>query len=97
MVLVMADIVFVNRIVFQVSIYIHVEFTFVQYIGERTMGDISKSLENINDVYYRRGVYVETFHMDREFENLRKWKDGREINPGYDPGSWEFPRNREAD
>ena len=70
MVLVMADIVFVNRIVFQVSIYRHVEFTLVQYIGERTMGDISKSLENINDVYYRRGMYVETLCMYRKFENF---------------------------
>ena len=44
-VLVAADIMFVNRMAFLVSISIHVKLNTVQYIGKRTNGDISKSLE----------------------------------------------------
>ena len=49
---------FVNGMEFLVSIYIHVKFTMVQYLGKSTTGNIYKSLEKINDVYYRRGIYV---------------------------------------
>ena len=77
MVLVAADTMFVNRVTFLVSIPRHVKFTKVQYIGKSTMVHISKSLENINGVYYRRGMYVETFYMDREFENIRRIIPGR--------------------
>ena len=31
----------------------------------------------INDVYYRHGIYVEIFYMDREFEKLRRRILGR--------------------
>ena len=53
------------------------KFAMVQYIAKRTMGDISKLLENINDVYYRRGMYVEKLYMDRAFENIRMIMPGR--------------------
>ena len=52
------DLMFVNKMTFLVSIFRHVKFTMIQYIGKRVTGNISKSLENINDVYYRRGVFV---------------------------------------
>ena len=35
------------------------------------MSNISKYLENINDVSCRHSMYVETFYMDREFKNIR--------------------------
>ena len=63
-----ADIIFVNRMTFLVIISRHVEFTIVQYLGKSTTVNISKSLDNINDVYYRRGMYVKQLYMDREFE-----------------------------
>ena len=75
-VVVVADIMFVNVMVFLVSIYIHVKFTTVQYLGKSTTGNIYKCLENINDVYYIRGMYVEIFYMNRVFENLRRRMPG---------------------
>ena len=59
--LVAVDIMFVNKMAFLVRIFRHVKFTTVQYLGKSTTGNISKSLEKINYVYYRRGMYVETF------------------------------------
>ena len=67
-----ADIIFFNGMAFLVIISSHVIFTTVRYLVKRMTGNISKSLENINDVYYRRGMYVEAFYMDREFENIRR-------------------------
>ena len=64
---VVSEIMFVNGTEFLVSIFRYVRFNTVQYLGKRTTGNISKSLENINDVYYRREMYVEKLYMDREF------------------------------
>ena len=58
---VVADIMFFNGMSFLVSISRHVKFTIVQYLRKRKTGNISKYLGNINDVYYRHGMYVETF------------------------------------
>ena len=77
MVAVAADIMFVNGMAFLVSIYTHVTFTTVQYLVKSMTGNISKSLEKINGIYYRRGIYVETFYIDREFENIRTMMPGR--------------------
>ena len=56
--LVSVDIIFSNRIAFLVRISRHVKFTTVKYLGKMKTGNISKSLENINDGYYIRGMYV---------------------------------------
>ena len=77
MVLVATNTMFVNGIEILLSIFRYVKFTIVQYIGKRTMGNISKPLENINDVYYIHRMYVETLYMDRGFENHRKIMPGR--------------------
>ena len=74
---VVADIFFANGVEFLVSIYRHMKFTTVQYLGKMTTGNIYKYLDNINDVYYRHGIYVDTFYMDREFENLKRIMSGR--------------------
>ena len=73
----MEDIMFVNGMEFLVSISRHLKFTTVQYIGKRKTVNISKILENINDVYYRCGMYVETLYKDRESENIRITMPGR--------------------
>ena len=36
------------------------------------MGNISKCLENINDVYYKSGMFVESFYIYMDLENIRK-------------------------
>ena len=59
MVSVTVDIIFVNRMVLLVSISRKLKFTMVQYLGKRMKGNISKSLEKINDVYYQCGMRVE--------------------------------------
>ena len=70
-------IMFVNWMTVLVSIYRHMKFTMVQYLGKRTTGNISKSLDKINNVYYRRGMYVEKFYMGREFEKIIRIMPGR--------------------
>ena len=77
MAVVEADIIFVNWMAFLVSISIYVNFATVKYIGKSTMGNIYKYLLKINDVYYRSGMYVETFYMDWEFENIKIIIPGR--------------------
>ena len=57
-VLVVAYIMFANRIIFLVSIYRHVKFTMVKYIGKGTTSDRSNSLGKINDIYYRQGMFL---------------------------------------
>ena len=72
-----AEMMFVTGMIFLVIISRHVKFTTMQYLRKRKTGDISKSLGNINDVYYRHGMYVENFCRDREFENIRRIITGR--------------------
>ena len=69
---VLEEIMFVNGMEFLVSTYRHVKFTTVKYLGKRMTSNIYKSLENINDVYYRFQIYVDTFYIYREFENTRR-------------------------
>ena len=64
-----AYIIFVNEMLFVVSISIHVRFTTVKHLEEIKMVNISKYLVSIYDVYYRHGMYAETFYMNKEFEN----------------------------
>ena len=56
-----ADIMFVNRMKLIVIIFRHVKFTTVKYLGKRTTGNIYKSLEKINDVYYIFEMHVYIF------------------------------------
>ena len=72
-----ADVMFVNGMGLLVSISSNIKFTMVQYIWKKTMGNISKSLENINEVYARCRMFVEMYYMDREFEKLRGVMPGK--------------------
>ena len=47
-----SDVVFINVMGFLVSISRHIKFVIVQYVGKRTTDNLSKSLENIKEVYY---------------------------------------------
>ena len=67
---------FLYRMTVIVRISRHMKFTTVQYLGKSMMDNISKYLDNINDVYYIRGMYVEIFYMNRVFENLRRRMPG---------------------
>ena len=60
-VLVAAEIIYFNGMSLLVSIYRHVKVNMAQYLGKMRTGNISKSLENINDVYYILGTYIENF------------------------------------
>ena len=68
---------FANGMELLVSIYRHVKITTSQFIEKSTTGNISKYLENINDIYYRSGMYVETLYMDGGFEKNRRIMTGR--------------------
>ena len=59
------DMVFVNGMGLLVIIYSNIKFTTAHYVEKRITVNISKSLENINKVYSKRGMYVETYYMDR--------------------------------
>ena len=67
---VVEDMMFVNGIGLHVIIYSNIKFTTVHYVEKRITVNISKSLENINKVYSKHGMYVEIYYMDREFEKL---------------------------
>ena len=62
--------IFVNGVGFLVIISSNIRFTTVYYAEKRITVNISKSLENINKVYSKHGMYVEIYYMDREFEKL---------------------------
>ena len=55
---VVEDMMFVNGMEFLVIISSNIKFTTVQYVGKRMTFNQSKSLENINEVYSTRGMYV---------------------------------------
>ena len=49
---------FVNGMGFLVIISINIKFTTVQYVGKWMTVNLYKPLENINEVYSKRGMYV---------------------------------------
>ena len=61
---------FVNGMGLMVIISSNIRFTTVQYVGKWMTVNLSKSLENINEVYSKRIIYIEKYYMDREFEKL---------------------------
>ena len=67
---VVEEMMFVNGMGFPMIISINIKFTTVHYVGKRMTIDLSKYLENINEVYYKHGMYVETYYVNREFEKL---------------------------
>ena len=74
---------FVYGMEFLVSIHRKLRFTMVYYIEKIMTGNISKYLEMIDDVYYIRWIFVETFYMERGVLKVQN-NNSREINPKYD-------------
>ena len=57
MVSVVEEMIFVNGMVLLVIISSNINFTTVQYVGKRMTVNLYKSLENINEVYYKCIMY----------------------------------------
>ena len=71
MVSVVGDVLFVNGVGFLVITSMNINFTTMQYIAKRMTRNLSQPLYNIKEVYYKGGMYAETYYMDRDFYNLR--------------------------
>ena len=54
---VVEDMMFVNGMEFLVIISSNIKFTTVQYVGKQMTVNLYKSLENINEVYYKCRMY----------------------------------------
>ena len=54
---VVEDMMFVNGMEFLVIISSNIKFTTVQYVGNQMTVNLYKSLENINEVYYKCRMY----------------------------------------
>ena len=65
-----SDVMFVNGLDFVVIISRGIKLTTIEYVPRRMAGAITKSLDNIYDLYIKRGFEIELFLMDREFECL---------------------------
>lgn len=66
-----ADIMFVNKIPFIVSISRHIHFGTVEMIANQEPDTILKSLTQVFDIYEQRGFTVTNIHLDGQFECLR--------------------------
>ena len=66
-----ADVVFVNRIPFVVSVSTGVDFTTVEYVCRRLNTVITNSIGEIFQFYKNNGYTIRIFLMDRKFECIR--------------------------
>ena len=66
-----ADIMFINKIPFIVTISRHIHFGTVEMIANRRMETIFKSLTQVINIYKQRGFDVTHILLDGEFEPLR--------------------------
>jgi hypothetical protein len=66
-----ADIMYVNKIPFFVTISRHVHFSTVEMLYNRTAETMTKAMKQVFDVYKQRGFRVTHALMDNEFECLR--------------------------
>ena len=57
MVSVVEEMIFVNGMVLLVIISSNINITTVKYVGKRMTVNLYKSLENINEVYYKCRMY----------------------------------------
>jgi hypothetical protein len=79
-VLLTADIMFVSKLPFMISMARKIKFTTSKFLPRRTKPMLIKSLENIFHIYTSRGFNVSTALMDGEFECLRKDITGVQLN-----------------
>ena len=62
---------FVNGIIFVVSVLIGVNFTTVEYFSQGLNTVLTNSIGKIFQFYKNNGYNIKTFLMDREFECIR--------------------------
>ena len=68
--MVAADVIFVIRITFLVSVLRCLKYTMVEYIKKSTDTVLSKYLNKVYDIYIRHGFTVDLLLMDCELECL---------------------------
>ena len=68
--MILEEILFVNRLAFQVSVLCSLKLIMVEYIPKHTDPVLSKYLEKVYDIYLRRGFTVDLFLMNHAFECL---------------------------
>ena len=68
--MVAADVMFVSKVDFLVSVSHSLKFTMEKYVQFHTSPVIYKHLEEVYDIYIRRGFTVELFLMDTRFKCL---------------------------
>jgi hypothetical protein len=66
-----ADIMFVNRIPFLISISRYIKFGTTEVLKNRKNATIIQAFKNIRGIYARRGFRVTLCHADGEFEPMR--------------------------
>lgn len=78
-----ADIMFVNKIPFMVSLSRGLKFQTVQRLKNRKIDNITKSIKRIVNLYKSRSFNISCIFMDREFEPVKnEWleQDGQTVN-----------------
>jgi hypothetical protein len=66
-----ADIFFVNKIAFLLSLSRKICFTQVNHLASRKLVDVFKAFQEMYSVYLRRGFRITTLHVDGEFAPLQ--------------------------
>jgi len=70
-VIVIGDLMFVNRLPFLVLISRNITLITVTYMPSQTTADLNKGMKQIVSVYQRRGLTVTTAMVDNQFNPLR--------------------------
>ena len=65
------DVMFVNRIPFLVTTSRHIKFGTVEILKQLNNATITKAIEQVKQVYNKRGFKVETLLADGQFEPTR--------------------------
>jgi hypothetical protein len=66
-----ADIFFVNKIPFFLTLSRKISFTAVNHLADRTTKTIYQAYEEIHKFYLNRGFHITTLHVDNEFAPLQ--------------------------
>ena len=66
-----ADIFFVNKIPFFLTLSRKICFTAVNHLSDRTTKTIFKAYVEIHKFYLNRGFHITTLHVDNEFAPLQ--------------------------
>ena len=66
------DLMFVNRIIFLISISQSIRFGTCELLENQTHISIPKAIDNIIKLYSMGGFHVSRIHMDGQFEGIQK-------------------------